>query len=210
MYDEKYKSKIKSDEKYPKIQFLFMKKYAVLPRDMIYLWYITPIYGKKRKKERKEKAMYLLYFLLWVIFNGNFTLEICLLGIVIAGGIFAFTCKFMDYSVEKEKQNIRRILKFIRYCCVLVKEIVKANFAVMHMILSEKEEVEPALVSFHSDMETSVGKAMVANAITLTPGTITVSLEDSEYVVHCLDDDLAVGMADSIFVKLISDMEKSK
>lgn len=210
MYDEKYKSKIKSDEKYPKIQFLFMKKYAVLPRDMIYLWYITPIYGKKRKKERKEKAMYLLYFLLWVIFNGNFTLEICLLGIVIAGGIFAFTCKFMDYSVEKEKQNIRKVLKFIRYCCVLIKEIVKANFAVMHMILSEKEEVEPALVSFHSDMETSVGKAMVANAITLTPGTITVSLEDSEYVVHCLDDDLAVGMADSIFVKLISDMEKSK
>ena len=154
--------------------------------------------------------MYLLYFLLWVIFNGTFTLEICLLGIVIAGGIFAFTCKFMDYSVEKEKRNIRRILKFIRYCCVLVKEIVKANFAVMHMILSEKEEVEPALVSFHSDMETSVGKAMVANAITLTPGTITVSLENSEYVVHCLDDDLAVGMADSIFVKLISDMEQSK
>ena len=210
MYDEKYNVNRKSDEKYPKIQFLFMKKYAVLPRDMIYLWYITPNYGEKRKKERKEKAMYLLYFLLWVIFNGNFTLEICLLGIVIAGGIFAFTCKFMDYSVEKEKQNIRRILKFIRYCCVLVKEIVKANFAVMHMILSEKEEVEPALVSFHSDMETSVAKAMVANAITLTPGTITVSLEDSEYVVHCLDDDFAVGMADSIFVKLISDMEKSK
>ena len=210
MYDEKYNVNRKSDEKYPKIQFLFMKKYAVLPRDMIYLWYIAPNYGKKRKKERKEKAMYLLYFLLWVIFNGNFTLEICLLGIVIAGGIFAFTCKFMDYSVEKEKQNIRRILKFIRYCCVLVKEIVKANFAVMHMILSEKEEVEPALVSFHSDMETSVAKAMVANAITLTPGTITVSLEDSEYVVHCLDDDFAVGMADSIFVKLISDMEKSK
>ena len=210
MYDEKYNVNRKSDEKYPKIQFLFMKKYAVLPRDMIYLWYIAPNYGKKRKKERKDKAMYLLYFLLWVIFNGNFTLEICLLGIVIAGGIFAFTCKFMDYSVEKEKQNIRRILKFIRYCCVLVKEIVKANFAVMHMILSEKEEVEPALVSFHSDMETAVGKAMVANAITLTPGTITVSLEDSEYVVHCLDDDLAVGMADSIFVKLISDMEKSK
>ena len=84
-----------------------MKKYAVLPCDMIYLWYITPNYGEKRKKERKEKAMYLLYFLLWVIFNGNFTLEICLLGIVIAGGIFAFTCKFMDYSVEKEKQNMQ-------------------------------------------------------------------------------------------------------
>lgn len=154
--------------------------------------------------------MYLLYFLLWVIFNGNFTLEICIFGIVIAGAIFAFTCKFMDYSVAKEMQNMRKVFKFCRYACVLVMEIVKANFAVIHMILSEREEIEPALVSFHSNMETSVGKALLANAITLTPGTITVSLEDSEYVVHCLDEDLAVGMADSVFVKLISELEKEK
>lgn len=154
--------------------------------------------------------MYLLYFLLWIIFNGNFTLEICIFGILIAGAIFAFTCKFMDYSVEKEKQNYRKIFKFLRYSCVLIMEIVKANFAVIHMILSEKEEAEPALVSFHSDMKTSVGRAMLANAITLTPGTITVSLEESDYVVHCLDDEFAVGMADSVFVKLLSDIEQDK
>ena len=91
---------------------------------------------------------------------------------------------------------------------VLVKEIVKANFAVMHMILSEKEELEPALVSFESDMQTPTGKAFLANAITLTPGTITVTLEDSEYVVHCLDESLAEGMDDSIFVKLLSELEQ--
>lgn len=152
--------------------------------------------------------MYLLYFLLWVVFNGNFTLEICLFGIVIAGAVFAFTCKFMDYSVEKEKQNLKRILKFFRYICVLVIEIVKANFAVVHMILSEKEELEPVLVNFRSDMTTPTGRALVANAITLTPGTITVSLEGPEYVVHCLDSDLAVGMDESVFVKLLTDLEK--
>lgn len=152
--------------------------------------------------------MYLIYFLLWVIFNGNFTLEIAIFGIIIAGVLFAFTCKFMDYSVEKEKANIRKVFLFIHYSCVLVMEIVKANFAVIHMILSEKEEPEPALVNFQSDMETSVGKALLANAITLTPGTITVTLENSEYVVHCLDEELAVGMADSTFVKLISRLEK--
>ena len=59
--------------------------------------------------------MYLLYFLLWVIFNGNFTLEICIFGIVIAGAILAFTCKFMDNSVEKQKQNYRKVFKFLRY-----------------------------------------------------------------------------------------------
>ena len=113
--------------------------------------------------------MFLLYFLLWIIFNGNFTLEICLFGMVIASAMFAFTCKFMDYSIEKEKRNMCRIFRFLKYICVLVKEIVKANLVVIHMILSEKEEIEPALVSFHSDMNTPAGKAFLANAITLTP-----------------------------------------
>lgn len=154
-----------------------------------------------------ENEMYLLYFLLWVIFNGKITLEICLFGLVIAGAVFAFTCKFMDYSIEKEKKNIRKYGRFFQYVCVLVIEIVKANFQVIHMVLSEREEVEPALVRFRSDMKTSVGKAFLANAITLTPGTITVLLEDSEYVVHCLDESLAEGMDDSVFVELLTELE---
>lgn len=154
--------------------------------------------------------MYLLYFILWVIFNGNFTLEICLFGIVIAGAIFAFSCKFMDYSIEKEKHIWKKCFGLLHYCCVLVIEIVKANFAVIHLILSEKEEVEPALVSFDSDMKTTTGKAFLANAITLTPGTITVSLEGSRYVVHCLDEGMAEGMDRSVFVELLEDLEKQE
>lgn len=152
--------------------------------------------------------MYLLYFFLWVIFNGNFTLEICLLGIVIAGAVFAFTCKFMDYSIEKEKKNLKNIGKFLRYVCVLIREIVKANFAVIPMILSEREEIEPTLVSFRTDLKTPSARAFLANAITLTPGTITVHLEEDSYVVHCLDESLADGMDDSVFVKLLSEMEQ--
>lgn len=152
--------------------------------------------------------MYLLYFVLWVIFNGQITLEICLFGVVIAALMFAFTCKFMDYSLEKEKNVLRKSLGFGKYVIVLVLEIVKANFAVMHMILSEREELEPVLVSFESDMKTPTGRAFLANAITLTPGTITVALEESEYVVHCLDVGLAEGMDDSVFVEMLSKLEQ--
>ena len=139
--------------------------------------------------------MFLLYFALWIIFNGAITLEICLFGIGVAAVMFAFTCKFMDYSIARERQ-------------VLVKEIIKANFAVIHMILSEKEEPEPALVHFTADMQTRTGRALLANAITLTPGTITVTLQDADYVVHCLDESLAVGMDHSIFVELLEDLER--
>lgn len=154
--------------------------------------------------------MYLLYFILWVIFNGRITLEICLFGVVIAGAVFAFTCKFMDYSIEKEKHILKKTMQMLHYICVLVIEIVKANFAVIHLILSEKEEIEPALVSFDAKMKTTTGKAFLANAITLTPGTITVSLEDSRYLVHCLDESMAEGMDDSVFVDLLEKMEREE
>ena len=154
--------------------------------------------------------MYLLYFILWVIFNGKITLEICLFGIVIAGAVFAFTCKFMDYSIEKEKHIVKKSFQMLHYICVLVAEIVKANFAVIHLILSEKEEIEPALVSFDAKMKTTTGKAFLANAITLTPGTITVSLEDSRYLVHCLDESMAEGMDCSVFVDLLENMEREE
>lgn len=152
--------------------------------------------------------MYLLFFVLWVIFNGNITLEICLFGLVVAAVMFAFLCRFMDYSLQKEKAVFRRCFGFVRYVIVLVKEIVKANFTVMHMILSEREELQPVLVEFHSDMQTSTGRALLANAITLTPGTITVSLEGSDYVVHCLDESLGLGVDSSVFVEMLSELEK--
>ena len=152
--------------------------------------------------------MYLVYFILWIIFNGKITLEICIFGLVIAALVFAFTCKFMDYSIAKEKKVVQRYLRFLKYVVVLVKEIMKANFSVIHMILSEKEEPEPALVHFTADMQTRTGRALLANAITLTPGTITVTLQDADYVVHCLDESLAVGMDHSIFVELLEDLER--
>ncbi|MDO5345416.1 MAG: Na+/H+ antiporter subunit E [Lachnospiraceae bacterium] len=154
--------------------------------------------------------MYLMYLILWIIFNGDFTLEILLFGIVISAAVFAFTCKFMGHSLKKEKQMYQKSFRMLRYICVLMIEIVKANFAVIHMILSEEEEVEPTLVRFSSDMKTSMGKAFLANAITLTPGTITVTLEESEYVVHCLDKSLAAGMDSSVFVRLLQDLETDK
>lgn len=152
--------------------------------------------------------MYLLYFLLWIIYNGNITLEICVLGLIISAAIFAFTCRFADYSVRKELRIYKKALKFLQYIFTLLLEIIKANFGVIHMILTQKEEIEPVLVTFQSDVETPTGRAFLANAITLTPGTITVSLEENEYTVHCLDESMAEGLDDTIFAKQLKEMER--
>lgn len=152
--------------------------------------------------------MFFLYFLFWVIFNGNITLEICIFGVIIAAVMFAFTCKFMDYSIELEMKNIKRVFLFLKYVVHLVIEVIKANYATIKMILTQKEEIEPVLVSFQSDLKTPVGKTLLANAITLTPGTITVSLEDDKYVVHCLDKDFSEGIDENMFADIAREIEK--
>lgn len=152
--------------------------------------------------------MFLLYFFLWIIFLGKVTPEICIFGVIIAGVTFAFTCRFADYSLRKEISNYRKVFQILGYLFLLVREIVKANSGVIHMILTQEEEIDPVLVSFRSDLQTAAGKAFLANAITLTPGTITVSLEGSEYLVHCLDESMAEGLEGSVFEERLRKLEK--
>lgn len=153
--------------------------------------------------------MYIIFFLIWIIFNGQFTLEIAAFGLVIAGVMYWFTCKFLDYNPGTDLKLGKMLFHILHYVFVLVKEIIKANFAVIRMITSSRYEIEPAVVRFKTDLKTTPARILLANSITLTPGTITVLLENDEYVVHCLDKSLAEGIDSSIFVTLLKKMERN-
>ena len=152
--------------------------------------------------------MFLLFFAVWVVFNGRLTLEIALFGIAVAGAVFAFVCRFMDYSLQKELHFYKRIPAFFQYLYYLIKEITLANLTVTRMILTRREEMEPVIVHVHAKLKTETARVILANSITLTPGTITVSLTDDNLLVHCLDKSLSEGMDDSVFVRLLQKLEE--
>lgn len=152
--------------------------------------------------------MYVVFFALWIIFNGRITFEILWMGAVICAVMYAFICKFMDYSVKKDIDMVKRIVFFLKYFAVLIWEIVKANVDTMKLILSRRYIAEPVVVTFKSDLKTERANVLLANSITLTPGTITVSLKENEFVVHCLDKDFSQGLDDSIFVKMLRQLEE--
>ena len=152
--------------------------------------------------------MLLLFFLIWVVFNGRLTLEIALFGIAVAGAVFAFICRFMDYSLQKERSFYKKLPLFLQYLFCLVKDIIVSNIAVSHMILTRRETMEPVLVHVHADLKTETARVMLANSITLTPGTITVAMTEDDLLVHCLDKSLSEGMEDSVFVQLLKKMEE--
>ena len=151
--------------------------------------------------------MLLLFFLAWIVFNGRVTLEIILFGIIISLAVFAFLCKFMDFNIQRERNLYRRLPQFVQYIFVLIREIISANLTVCRMILTRKETVEPVIIRVRTNLKTETARVILANSITLTPGTITVSMTDQELLVHCLDKSLSEGMEDSVFVKLLEKME---
>ncbi len=152
--------------------------------------------------------MFLLFFLVWAIFNGQFTLEIALFGIVIAGTMYWFICRFLNYKPGYDFFLCKKTPLLIHYLIILIIEILKANGAVFKMIYSAKYEPEPAIVHFKTNLRTTFARVLLANSITLTPGTITVSLEGDIYTVHCLDKELAKDIDSSIFVKLLERIER--
>lgn len=154
-----------------------------------------------------DGPMFLLILAVWLILNGKVTVEICAFGVLISAALFYFMCRYMEYSLRKELLLFRLTPLFLRYFWVLVEEIVKANVCVLKIILSPSLEPEPAFVYFDTEFRTGMAKVVLANSITLTPGTITVSVEEDRFCVHCLDRELAEGMEDSVFVELLKEME---
>ncbi len=131
--------------------------------------------------------MFILLFLAWIIFNGRITLEIVLFGLGVAGVIYAFSCKFMNYSLKKDIRCMKKAGIFLEFVAVLFLEIIKANLVTAKWILTTRYEIEPVLVTFQMDFKTNICQVLYANSITLTPGTITVKQEGNTYTVHALE-----------------------
>lgn len=151
--------------------------------------------------------MFLLLFILWLIFNGQITLEIVIVGALICAALYFFCCKFMGFSFAKDKMIMKELPLIFKYIGNLLLEVVKASFATTKLIF-RKDQPSPALIKFKTDLKSNTARVLLANSITLTPGTITVDLVGNEYTIHCLDKSFGEGIAECSFVRQLRKMEE--
>lgn len=142
---------------------------------------------------REVCCLFILLFAFWVLLMGAWTAEIAIVGVVVCGLVYAFCCAFMGYSPKKEWSIAKRMGRIARYFVYLVGEIFKSAWAVIKLIWSPKMVTEPKLVTFNSRLKTQAGKVVLANSITMTPGTITVDIRGDQFLVHCLDAEFDMG-----------------
>lgn len=88
--------------------------------------------------------------------------------------------------IDRNASPYHRAPQLLLYMGWLVVEIVKANVAVIVRVLGPRHAIDPAVVRLRTRARTDLGKALFANSITLTPGTVTVDVEGQVLKVHAL------------------------
>lgn len=93
--------------------------------------------------------------------------------------------------LDREGSPYGRLLQLMAYWVWLVIEIFKANWIVIKACLRSELDINPALVKVKTGCESDLAKTVFANSITLTPGTISVSIEGDKILVHALYEEQA-------------------
>lgn len=153
--------------------------------------------------------MYIFFLMIWIIFNGKITAEILFLGVVFSALLYVFFCKFMGYRPSTDRKLLRNLPGAVLYMLRLIWEVIVANFQIINLILSRRIHIEPTLIYFKTSLKSDLAKVVLANSITLTPGTITCNLaDDGTFLVHCIDEEMASGITDNVFVRMLVKMEE--
>jgi multicomponent Na+:H+ antiporter subunit E len=152
----------------------------------------------------------LLYVLYWIILSESKDLQTIIIGIFICGSIAWMNARFSGEYRSKHKVFIHKIKYAIIYVFVLLKEIVIANLQVAKKVLSPSMDISPTVVSIKTKLKSDFYKTILANSITLTPGTITVSMEKDILTIHCLEKDYIEGLVNSKFEQILLKAEGCK
>jgi len=150
--------------------------------------------------------MTLLLFLFWLLLNGRVTIEIVLVGAVISAALTFAARKVLHISRRNELLFWRRLPGIIKYLAFLMYSIIASNFQVIATILKNDMD-KPKLMWYKPNLSGDTARIALANSITLTPGTITVSLGDEEICVYVLRPKMAEGLDDSCFVSKLRKLE---
>lgn len=137
----------------------------------------------------------ILLFALWVVFTAKTNWHHLLLGAVVSVFI-AFLSYLLLAGRLDPHLNAGVAIRFPVFSAILFWEIIKANWDVLKRVLAPSFPISPQIVAFESYLESDIAKTVLANSITLTPGTVTVEIEGSTYYIHCLSDDHAEDPGD--------------
>ena len=131
----------------------------------------------------RQIALFIISFIFWLLLTWSAEPGSVVGGLAVAGITTFFFGKYYFQNVVKFIQP-RRYYWFIIYLFIFIWECIKANFDVAYRVLHPKMPIRPGIVRVPLNLKSPFARTMLANSITMTPGTITVDIVDDNMYVH--------------------------
>lgn len=128
----------------------------------------------------------------WLLWSGHYDPLLLSFGAISLALVVLIAIRMR--IVDQEGAPINLVPGLVFYLPWLVLEIVKANVDVALRILSPRPPIRPQVFRVRAGQRTDLGRAIYANSITLTPGTVTIDAEGDELTIHALTDGAAEGV----------------
>lgn len=126
------------------------------------------------------------FFVIWVLLNSKLTPDVLLLGLVVAFIVALISCSKCDVFNDI-RLSPKAMAYSITYIFVFLLELVKSNFDVALRVISPGLPINPGIVEVKTKLKSKLGRMILANSITLTPGTLTVEMQDERFFIHWID-----------------------
>lgn len=122
----------------------------------------------------------------WLLFTATVDPTELILGVVVVV-LVAFFLRSQATLFGGIKLGVRAIVLAPVYIGLFVWKLVLANLDVARRVLSPRIPLNPGVVAVPTELRSSIGKLVLANSITLTPGTLTLDVEKDVLYVHWID-----------------------
>lgn len=153
----------------------------------------------------------IVLYILWILLSGRIEARFLIEGFVTAA-IAARICLDSMWIWDKKGKKRYflldvRTVKLIGYWIWLLKEIAKSSWGVAVAVMSPKMKINPQIIEFDYDYKNPIAVSLLINSIILTPGTVTIDVQNERhFTVHALTDDAAEGLLEGTMQRKIADL----
>ncbi|HSA33805.1 MAG TPA: Na+/H+ antiporter subunit E [bacterium] len=135
---------------------------------------------------RKASSIALLFatlFIFWLLLNNSLAGDVLLIGIV-ATLLIALLFRGGRSPVSGFRPTPRAVAATFGYLIFFLAELVRSNLHIARVVLSPSLPISPAIVKVRTRLKSPMGRLLLANSITLTPGTLTVEIDGEWLYIH--------------------------
>lgn len=138
------------------------------------------------KNIKNQLVLFLILIFFWMLWNNNLKFDRWISGIIFSVVIIALFAKKITVF-EGVKLTPAGLLWSLYYILVFIWAVIRANVDVFLRVLDPKLPIKPGIVKVETCLKSPIARMILANSITLTPGTFVVDMKDSALYIHWIE-----------------------